>query len=428
MTVSSRALLAILLAVVVVGSGAGYLVYLSISGGGEPVSISDGPTFYQAVAAIQPGVLAFSGGPWTLFSVYGIASPLPFTANGMGPYNNSETINSCGSAFNGLTIWNGSIPRFSGTFNSGTAPFWQLAYFSNSTQSLLITTDVLGRVTLFPPIGLNSTCGQASELGLDPAGWASSDFVPFPADSTVMASAAWAAVGKQWTAVNPGSAELYVLGANRYNDWPAGLLVAYERCGVVGAAGVQPVVYADMNSDGSLNNYFNGTKACTAEYSPTGPPIPNALNFSAARVARVDGTLTANQSFVASVIFTPTSRSDDALGLVTWMASLSLLNRTGSLLPTATPVCRLWTSSASACSANPAGWYVVLLSQSGSWLDTYPGSAGLSNWTIPNQSITTNQSMLLVCPSTWAIGGDMLTVASTTAQVILGGEATFPSG
>ena len=89
-------------------------------GGGHPPNVqlvSDGPTFFQALSQVNNSALLEPGGPWALFSVYGIATQIPFSPNLIGYAHTNQTVNSCGQEFNGLTLWNGTMPLFNGTFN-----------------------------------------------------------------------------------------------------------------------------------------------------------------------------------------------------------------------------------------------------------------------------------------------------------------------
>lgn len=415
--------LAIGIALVIVVSTIG-VWYWSVSGGseGHPV-VADGPTFYQAFAAANASVSLLPDGPWVPYQVEGIASPTPFSPNVMWVYSN-YSMNYCGSAFDGLTLWNGSIPLFTGTANSGTAPFWQFSFFSNTSQQVTIATDVLGVARAFQPIGVDNPCAHWG--GLDSYQEGLRDLSPVPADSPVMAASAWNATGQAWMERNQPSAVIYAMGGHPWNGWPAyGLLVAYYRCGMVGVTGTQPELFTLMNRSGTWDSYDNGTITCTAEEGLGGPPIPYELNFSSATLVAQHNTTVVELPFQSELIISPTTRLTDAFGLVAWMGSLSMTDHNGSLLPAGVPACQAWVPMVADCQANPTGWYAVLVSASGAWLTSFGAMGGGTNWTIPNVSIVSNQVLVIVVPSVWDLTGDAVSVATTTPAVVLSGMLSF---
>jgi hypothetical protein len=111
-------------AIIVVAGGFGSYFVLAHLRNTGPSGVADGPTLYQAMAAMNQTLRNATGGPWGLFSVYGVAAQAPYSANVVGYPSNNLTVNACQAQFNGLTLWNGTMPVFSGTLNSGTAPFW----------------------------------------------------------------------------------------------------------------------------------------------------------------------------------------------------------------------------------------------------------------------------------------------------------------
>jgi hypothetical protein len=387
--------------------------------------IADGPTFYQAIAAVNGSVAAQPGGPWTLYAVWGVATPIPFSPDSLGWSSYNETVNSCGAQFNGLTLWNGSIPLFNGSFNSGTAPFWQFGFFSNASQSILLATDVLGVPRTYPLMSMSSPCADGTGLGATPWIWANI-LSPFPANSPVMAASAWEAIGARWTTANQPGYEVYVLG---FSDWgsgnPSGLIVRFARCGEVGATGVQPEVNVILNGNGTWNSYFNGTQGCGDVISRGPPPVYGGfvVDFASPNVSHGTGTIVVNQSF--QVTYGNRSADSDAGGLVSWMATLNVTNSGGQRLPSLTPGCGNWVSSLGECSPDGAGWYAVLLSSSGSWLDAYPSSPNGTDWEIPNVALASNQFLAVVVPSTWNPAGDVLSINGTVSLVVVSGSVTL---
>jgi hypothetical protein len=406
-------------AVIVVAGGLGTYYILAHRGSSSPSVVGDGPTFYQALGAVNGSVISQSGGPWTLYAVWGIAAPVPFSPNALGwSDSNNGSVNSCGAQFNGITLWNGSIPLFNGSFDSGTAPFWQFAFFSNASQSILIATDVLGVAHVYPPMGISSTCARSTSLWAAPWDWARL-FSPFPSNSPVMAESAWNAVGKSWMTTNQPAYEAYVFGWSYWGSAnPEGLIVKLARCGEVNATGVQPVLDVILNSNGTWSSYFNGTQGC-GDVTSLGPPPVYAhyeVDFSSSDVSQAMSTIAVNQSF--QVTYGNRSADSDAGGLVSWMTSLNLTMSTGQRLPSVAPGCSSWAPSLADCQQNGPGWYAVLLSESGEWLDSYPSAPNGTAWEIPSVSLASNQILVIVAPSSWNVTGDGLSLNGTT---LLGG-------
>src|SRR5579863_6940900 len=61
---------------IIVGGAAGGWILTQNHGvkGAAPLIRADGPTLYQALAALNGSVEGTAGGPWSLFSVFGIAA------------------------------------------------------------------------------------------------------------------------------------------------------------------------------------------------------------------------------------------------------------------------------------------------------------------------------------------------------------------
>ncbi len=281
-------------AIIAIAGGLGGFFILNGQDGKSSTIVNDGPTFHDALGAVNLSVNTVSGGPWVLSQVYGVASPVPSspTSWGWGEYDN--TLASCQAAFNGLTIWNGTIPLFDGSFNSGTAPFWQFVFFSNTTLQILVATDVLGVVHAYPPILMSSPCGMYSGLGYEPwvGSWAFYRWA-FPGDTPAMASGAWNALGKSyvsWLGVLP--TEMYLMGGVQFGSGqtPA-TQTTFFTCGTAGAAGVTRGldVFADTYDTAEVSGSFNYTLGCTPTTNNF-TAIPLEMKFSNASVNMGVGT------------------------------------------------------------------------------------------------------------------------------------------
>jgi hypothetical protein len=412
--------------IVVIAAGIG-VWYITTTHHSASVLKTDGPTLYQAIAPVNASVRNVSGGPWTLFTLWGVAVAALFSPDSIGWPQYNLSVNSCQSQFKGLTLWNGSIPLFNGSFESGTAPFWQFAYFSNASQAILIATNVLGTVHIFSPMAMTSPCAMATGLGPQP--WPSifaRTLHPFPANSPTLAETSWNAIGSEWMAQNSPAWMAFDFG---YSYWgsanPGGLIVKYARCGEIGYTGVQPVAYVGLWANGSSSMIFNGSQGCGDVISLGPPPVIDGyeLNFSSSTVRSIADTSTINQSFQVMDPFPPPYY--DRGGLVSWMVTLNISSPANQRLESVVPPCSRWVPSLTDCVANGSGWYAVLLSSSGEWLDAYPSTANGTAWELPNVALASNQYLVVIVPSSWNVTGDTLTPEGTVSQVPITGSVSF---
>lgn len=414
------------IALIAIAAGVG-VVYFVIPHGSTSGLKADGPTLYQAIAPVNVSVQNVSGGPWTLFSLWGVDTPVAFSPNSLGWSEYNVSVNSCQSQLRGLTLWNGSIPLFNGSFQSGTAPFWQFAYFSNVSQTILIATNVLGTVHVFPPMAMTSTCAVATGLGPQP--WPSifaRTLRPFPADSPALAATSWTTIGHSWMNRESPGWMAFDFGFSYWGSAnPGGLIVKYARCGEVGYTDIQPVAYVGLLPNGSASMIFNGSQGCGDVISFGPPPVLDGyeLDFSSSTENSAAGTSTINQSFQVGDPLDP--HYFDSGGLVSWMLTLNVSSSTGQHLASVVPSCSGWVPSLPDCTANGSGWYAVLLSSSGEWLDAYPSNANGTSWELPNIALASNQYLVVVVPSSWSVNGDTLTPDGTDSDVPVTGSATL---
>lgn len=393
--------------------------------------VPDGPTFAFAYSAVNHSASTLSGGPWTLSEAFGIAAPIPSSPSSWGWAGDyPQTMNACQLAFNGLTIWNGTLPLFNGTFNSGTAPFWQFVFFSNQSGLLLVGTDVAGNVTVYPPIGLSSPCAVFSRLGIEP--WNSARLISlgsFPLDTTAMAESAWGAVAKRYVDwLGSQLTEMYLIGGLPFGSGstPATQL-DYFTCGTLGGVGVTRGlnVFVDPRNPYDVGAWENYTIGCT----PTAnnwTAVPVHVGFTNSMVTRgANGTYYA-QSFQVSTGSNASNFSNQTGGITSWMVNLSLTNSNGTPLPLGVSGCGNWTLKYTDCLPEPGGWYAVLLSQSGAWVDSFGMTTHQGAWALPVVPVVSGQFIVIVAPSTWPLANALLTVSSTTTGLPLTGSYVIP--
>lgn len=411
------------------GLGTWYLV-LSHQGEGGSGVVGDGPTFYGALGSVNSSVALQPGGPWLLSQVFGIATPVPSspTVFAWDPYN--LTLSSCQAAFNGLTIWNGTIPLFNGTFDSGTAPFWQFVFFSNATQQILVATSVLGASHVYAPIGMSSACAVYSGLGYQPwrSAWTFYRWA-FPGNTPAMAASAWSAIGRSWVAwLGKEPTEMYYMGDVQFGSGqPFGTQTRFFMCGVEGAAGLTPGIdiFTNTFNTAEVTGWSNSTLGCTPD-SNNLTPLPVKMQFSNSTVVTEAGSTYVRQGFQLLAIINSTDVYADSRGITSWMIALNLTDGTGQRLALAQSGCSAWVPTLTDCAANASGWYAVLLSSNGSWQGCFGASSSGMSWTSPVIPLASNQILEVIVPSTWNVSGDSLVAASTSSQLPLTGSIVFP--
>jgi hypothetical protein len=436
----SRRILVVGVALAVVlagGLGGWYFLVHPPSGPSGPQTKMDGPTFYQVLSSVNGSVSNASGGPWSLVSVIGVASPIPFSPNVAGYLVLNVSVNACQQQFNGLTLWNGSLPVFDGTFNSGTAPFWQLGYYSESSQEMLVATSVWGETRVYSPMPISSNCTYSwTTLRYDPSSWVNQIYSngTLPVDSSVAAQLAWNNLDQHWITANAPLAEVFALGPGmmtgtgdvRDGNWE----VYFMGCGLAGYTGIRPIYAAGVSRGGEWGGALNGTRNCATLYSE-GPKIDRGeyqFLFSGSTFSTVATTTWVNTPFQVGIA-PPNGTVNgyyDGWGVADWMISINLTTSSGQLLPVGSSGCSVWVQSFSDCEANSSGWFVVLLSAGGEWQASYGATAhGGTGWLVPVTAVVSHQSIVVVVPASWSVTGDRLGITSTVPECVINGALSL---
>jgi hypothetical protein len=428
------ATIVIVVALVLLSALGSYLYATSSHQGSGPSQVEvDGPTLYQAYAQVNSSITATPGGPWGVFSYYGIAAQSAFSANVL-PYavSTNLTVNACGAQFQGLTMWNGSMPRFDGSLNSGTAPFWQFAYFSNTTKELLLATDDLGSSKVYPPFPITSVCQPWYDLNEPSPSYWTRLLSSLPANSPVQAVSALTGVDSNWLNEHLPVTEIYTSGPGVFTglgDRPGSVGVYFDRCGEENVAGVQPIIVAAETFQGKFQGWGNLSVDCNLPKSGYGA-------YDGLYVIQKTNVVSETTSTMNTVSFTynvalaypngTLTGDDDGWGLANWMTSWNLTTSSDSYLPLGTPNCPAWVPAIGDCVDNSSGWYAVVLSASGEWVDSYgalPG--GGAGWSEPVTALVSHQQLVVVAPSSWNLGSDTLNVNSTVATATVLGSLTL---
>jgi len=420
--------------VVAGGFGAWFFVIAPALNNAPSGPEGDGPTFYDVVRSANSTVENTTGGPWSLFSVYGIAAQVPFSMNVWGYPSQNVTVNACMAQFNGLTTWNGTPPVFHGSFDSGTAPFWQLGYYSVATQEILVVTDTMGLDHIYAPMSISSPCGSHAwyDFPTSPDYWAN-QLTPLPVNTPLAAATALPMMDPNWISKNQPLVEIYTSGPGmltRAGDRAGGAWsVIVQGCGMAGVTGIEPLILGEVTRDGQIGGVINATTNCSIQYSgpPAGDDGAYGLLFSPVIVSTSGTTSRFTSSFQVGQTNPngSTVYNYDGWGLANWMVSLNLTNPDGVQLPMATSGCSTWVPSISDCLDNSSGWYAVLLSPGGQWLGSFGAPGGQTGWTVPVVSMVDHQQLVIVVPSGWRVSGDSLGANSTTAFSVVRGQLSL---
>lgn len=347
---------------------------------------------------------------------YALEAPVP---NALSSNGFNATLATC-DRLEGVTPWNSSgIPVFTGAFTSGAAPFWSFLV-ENATHEFVFATDLLGASRIYTA-QVSTPCAIAAGLaGVAPVNGT------ITTDSAAVARMAFSAAGA------PGSraarvaspfGEYLVLGGAQveYADAsPFGWVVNYFRCDVVGIAGTQNYSAVGTIADGDPWFVDQGWLTCTG-IVPT-----YVLAFSTTSNVTPAGQ---SGTYLATP-FQVTRHANntsyfDLSGLQTWMTELTLENRSGVALQATSATCARWVASLAACPASSSGWFAVLLSADGGWLDSFPSGGSSTNWTIPNVIMASHESVVLVAPSSWNVTGDKLAADASSPVPSVSGSVTL---
>ncbi len=407
--------------IVAAGAGGGIYWFFHVRGTESRNSIrtGNGLTFAESYASVRIAAANVSGGPWLPTSVLGIASEVP--AAPVPNYKDSLnlTMRLCG-AVPGVTVWNSSgIPIFTGTLNSGAAPFWSFI-FKNASGTYLYATNLEGKVNVYGPSATFESCLQAAGIG-------SSNFVNPAVDTPEVAEDAYVAAGENFSIKHSALAEYYVLGNDQILEPDAssfGWVVNYFVCDTVGVSGIENYTAVGVLTSGGKSTTFvdNGWLGCTlSDYRLAFGAI--SANSTTSFGSTTDVSLPFQVTAPGALANNTTLY--DGWGLVSWMTQLHLQATGAKELPVAIATCRFWTSSLTSCPANSSGWFAVLLSQNGAWLDSYPSSANSSEWTVPNVIVSSQDQLVLVCPESWNVSGDTINVTAGPLAPQVSGSAAL---
>ncbi|MCI4360499.1 MAG: hypothetical protein L3J91_02240, partial [Thermoplasmata archaeon] len=378
-------------------------------------------TFSQAAAIAQNLANRSVVGPWSISFAEGLAANGPWAPTLSGTFGPSAACVARLSGIGLFTYWNDSVypqSRDATVFSSGAAPIWSFGYVdpSGDTEIISIVNGAGGYNGVWPS---SSHCtiatGSSFRAGFSLASVADSPNVAARVQGLPMGTLTPSGGFPAIDPAHPGTAfELYTLGFASADvagfdhpvAEPGGLHApawwdTWGRCGLPGESGRTPSVVVELNASSAAQAFVAGNAPTTcASIGVTGSLSAPSL-----------GTLlSGNGSFeawglsiapVTSLVPAPPGwnvLSTDALTPELWQNTSSGVAFDG-LVPTGTAACGVGSPNLTACTANPLGWYAVLIDTHGHWLDSFPALAGGSLWTRTGISVTTGDTIELIVPS-----------------------------
>jgi hypothetical protein len=381
-------------------------------------------TGLQALDLVESLLHDRSSVSWEIFSDLGIAAHSSFTpwvvGSGSSANNSSVAMWACGS-LGIVSVWNVSaLPNRTGDLYDGFAPFWQFMFVNESGPGefvFAIGTYDHGSVEAVLPLPETNPCIVALGLGsltsLPPlaqpnldtnvAGPLAFSYLQAPVSRLGLYAVLWT---DGWVVVynNGWGSYEYQYGASWGSDF-------YE-CGITGysptANSTVLVSAAEETQNGTPTVGLGLTTQgnCTlSEYN-----VSTKIGQNSARGSGyyVNLTLTVEGFALGKFV-------NDLPGLAAWTLHPDISLSNGSTEPVATDLCTGWTASPASCPPPTKGWYAVLTSPTGGWIDSFGFVNGSAEWVAPNPPLFSNETLTVVSSDLLMGSGDTLTLAPTIA-------------
>jgi hypothetical protein len=170
--------------------------------------------------------------------------------------------------------------------------------------------------------------------------------------------------------------------------------VAYVACGLSGELGSYPrLTGLSFNATtGVGGSFFTSTVPCYDSYYDLG--TNRTVFLTPPNSTGVYREWILNISFYTSAVPPTWSQGDFNTSLLHWQ--LQGFNPPNSLTPPAAATCGPQNPGLANCTPPSQGWYAVLLSSDGSWLDSYPSTANGTAWTVADVPVTTGDAFVFV--------------------------------
>ena len=435
-----RILAAIAITVLVVAAGVvSYEVYQAT----RPTTTYPPPpagwtTLDGAWTAVSNAFSALANGSWSISFAEGVAAdghwspPAALFMNTGGKWSNCEAQL---SGISTLTYWNASqypSTQSATVFTSGGAPLWTFVFNGTDTWTY-VASWFLGTVILNAALGPGSSCLQFGVFNspayqrVSPSQELNSNAIATEvrAEDDYLAGIGYPMPPTPMPVPpNPGVA-LYLPGPQvlpylivGQSQWT----LAYTTCGLNGYYGTTtPFTAYLLNSTAppSGHNYQWGIgpgPCYDAVYSVdlnrtvvVGAPSGRGQYFE----------WRTNVSFLTSAVPTHWSLSDFSTSL--FGLELNSLSPSPGSLPSSAALCGPGSHNLSSCPAPSAGWYAVLLSPTGVWLDSFPSSPNGTQWALPNV-LAQSRDLLAFVGSGAYTSTDSLSISSAIEPHVFGGD------
>ncbi len=425
---SRRAAAAVTLAVVIAVAGVAVaLVIVRPGGRGGSTASSVEATSSTALQSVETALAESTPLNWTVFSVVGIASESAFTPEILSL---NETFESDLAAMWGCeslpfpSLWNVSgLPVDPGNLTDGYAPFWQFLLENGSGSgpvTYAVGVYVAGAVRVTAPLTTTDPCIQG--LGLSQLTSEVPEAEP-SLSSSVAAPLAYEAItatgsqlgryavlwGDGWPVLSTDGWGGFSIG---YGD---GWSVTYYDCDQAGVGPPSsPIVawqagVAPGNGTPEVGGVVATGSICTlSEYNVT---------LGATHVSPVGGGSTyrgyLNVSGSYHGLYGNESDVPSVQGLAAWMVRPAVDSPDGGSIPASADLCSSWSPLATSCPIPSGGWYAVLESPDGAWLDSYGSVNGVTGWAASNVPIVSGESLVVVGSSSTLGSNDTLTLDPT---------------
>ena len=369
-------------------------------------------TFDSAWSTVSSFFAAQSRGPWTVAFAEGVAADAPWAPPiSLWAFATPGVWDACAAQLAGistLTFWNSSeYPYATGptVYTSGAAPLWTFI-FNGSATPTFVATWLLGQVVLNGILEPGNPCLGDYLFQQNPGNPID---VSVAADSNAVAAAAAAGSaltnppGTIATPTPPSSVfAAYFPGPQLlpfYHGGSAQWSLAYGECGMAG----------QQDTNYTLTEYV----LAATNPTPQGPSMWGVtscfdsyyylqLNRTTVQVlpapTGLDREWSLNVSYLSSAVPARWSIWDlvaSQLQFTLWPQGPPAPPINSSAAP-----CTAQDPTLDNCTMPTSGWYLVLLSPTGAWLDSYPTVANGTAWSIPNLEVVTGDRLLFVGSST----------------------------
>lgn len=431
---------ALIVAVIAVTAGA--LLYSGLafrSAPSYPVPPQSWTTFAGAWDDVSSAFSAFSNGSWNVSFAEGVAADGHWSPPAAQWALYGPEWMACETQLTGvstLTFWNASEYPSTATatdFSSGAAPLWTFI-FSGAGTPTFVASWFLGKVALNAALDSGSLCLQHSIFN--------STHVPRVEPNVELDSNAIASEVQQEDAFLSGNPP--PLGGPTMMPTPPTPGVAlyfpgHELLpGEVSGGSLWSVTYTTCGLEGS---YGLASSFTTYLLNATALPQRHSYQWLGTSISCYDSEYLGDFNRT-KVMGAPSNSSQyfewklkvsfmtsavpprwELSNLTTSLFGLRLasINPPFESLPSTAELCGPGSSNLTSCPAPAAGWYAVLLSHNGTWLDSFPTLANGTSWALPEVAVQTGDMIAFVGASGYT-SADTLGLTSANEPSVYGGD------